>query len=235
MISITSRQNPKIKRYLKLFMKKYRDLEGLYIAYGNDFLIEAEKYGVVEDILSSNESDNPTLLLDKKIIKEFQKTETLIEPVIICRKSPIKTLLSNKVLAFDDIQDARNAGALLRSALAFGFNTVIFSKKSVDIYNEKTVRVSKAAMFGLNLIQTNLKEMLLNLKTQGYKVIGADSNSNNHSIEKFEKVVIVMGNEGNGLSDDIKNILDYSYSIDTKNVESLNVSVAGSIIMYEWR
>lgn len=235
MIKIDSRQNQKIKKYLKLFMKKYRDLESLYIAYGNDFLQDAIKYDLVVDILSSKESDNPTLLLDKKLMKEFQKTETEIEPIIICKKSPIKTLLSDKILAFDNIQDPRNAGALLRSALAFGFKTVIFSKNSVDPYNEKTTRVSKASIFGLNIIQTDLKEMIVNLKQQGYKIIGADSNSDNHIIKKEEKIVLVMGNEGNGLSNDIKELLDYSYSIDTNDVESLNVSVAGSIIMYEWR
>jgi RNA methyltransferase, TrmH family len=72
------------------------------------------------------------------------------------------------------------------------------------------------------------------LKSQGYQIICADAHQKGH-LHKTEKIALVLGNEGHGIRKEIKNVADGYVTIETRHVESLNVSVAGAILMYEWR
>ncbi len=231
-MTISSKQNSSFKQWVKLKNKKYRDAYHLFLVYGKHLIDQAKASDAVVDILTSN-PDKEGILLSIELMNELQQAETYFDQIAVCKKvnSP---KISDKVLILDDVQDPDNVGALIRSASAFGFLHVIVSLKSADFYNEKVIRASKGAIFDVYLERKPIEQALIDFKAQGYLVIYADA----HDVgtpKRNQKTVLILGNEGHGISDDIKLLCDGSVSIKTQNVESLNVSVAGGILMYEWR
>lgn len=213
-------------------MKKYRDQHGLFLVYGKHLVTQAKSKGVVLEILTSNEDEEGTLY-DKTLLDDLQQAETYFDLIAVCKKVENK-IESNRVLVLDDVQDPDNVGALIRSAAAFGFMHIILSLQSADLYNEKTIRASKGALFDVFVERKPLIETLKKFKEEGYQIIYADAHDEGKPSKK-EKTVLILGNEGHGISQEVKDLADGAIHIETKNVESLNVSVAGAILMYEWR
>lgn len=230
---IESRKNPKIKELFKLLQKKHRDKTGHFLVFGEHGIAEAKKQESVIEIYTTNNNKEGTLI-SKSIMKELTPLLTPSVRVAIARKTSPKTY-SDKVLIIDGMQDPGNLGTLIRSAVGFGFTTIISSLDTVDFYNEKTVSATQGNLFYANLIKTDLKTEIKRLKKDGYKIIATDVNkgSDIKSIKKTEKVGLILGNEGSGIKEDIKSLADFFVIIETNQIESLNVSVAGSIIMYE--
>lgn len=141
------------------------------------------------------------------------------------------------ILYLDNISDPGNAGTLIRSAAAFGFNLVVFSPDSVEPYNSKVVRSSAGSVFKIVPKVGAVKNLLQYIKNSGYSFIAADiSGDSPEAIVKrvdINKIVLVaIGSEGEGLSSDIKRNSTDRVCVGFENsVESLNASVAGSIIM----
>ena len=230
---ITSKQNASYKQWNKLKLKKYRDQEDMFLVYGSHLIEEAKKYGALVDIITDDESINNATHLSRELMDGLQQTETYINQIGLCKKTNLKQT-SNKVLILDDIQDPDNLGALLRSASAFDFMHVILSPRCADVYNEKTIRASKGAFFHLYIERKPLIPVIEELSMKGYQVIVADAHDQKNVSIK-DKLALVLGNEGHGVSEPVKNLADGYIKIETKHVESLNVSVAGAILMHEWR
>lgn len=229
---ITSKQNKTFKLYQSLKLKKYRDQHGLFLVYGKHLVEQAKAKGVVVEILTSNDNEEGTRY-DKTLMDDLQQAETYFDLIAVCKKK-VNIVESNRILVLDDVQDPDNVGALIRSAAAFGFMHIILSQKSADLYNEKTIRASKGALFDVYVERKPLMECLKGLKALGYQIIYADAHEKGKP-SKNDKTVLVLGNEGHGISQAVKDIADCAIHIETKHVESLNVSVAGAILMYEWR
>ena len=229
---ITSKQNKSFKLWKNLKIKKYRDASDMFLVYGKHLIEKAKQHDAIEEILSTNEHSIDTVLT-KELMDELQQAETYFDDIAVCKKRN-PTIKSNKILMLDDVQDPDNVGALIRSAAAFGFLHVIVSLKSADFYNEKTIRASKGSIFDVYLERRPLEAAIVELKHEGYQIVYADAHEKGDS-KQSGKVVLILGNEGHGISDEIKSLSDRSIHIPTRNVESLNVSVAGGILMYEWR
>lgn len=229
---ITSKQNAKFKYWMKLKTKKYRDQFGQFLVFGKHQIEKAEAAGVLEEIITSNPKNNGTLI-DVVLMKELQMAETYFDTCAVCRVE-MKEVQTSRVLILDDIQDPDNLGALLRSAAAFGFTKVFASHKSADFYNEKTIRAAKGSIFDISLSRGPILPVIKDLKAQGYAIIGADAHGNSSKFNP-NKVALILGNEGHGISPDIQAQCDQMITIETKRVESLNVSVAGGILMHQWR
>jgi RNA methyltransferase, TrmH family len=229
---ITSKQNNSFKLWKNLKVKKYRDIHDMFLVYGKHLIEKAKEKHAIVDVITSNDQLEG-ILIDQALMNELQQTETSFDQIAICKKvNPM--IQSNKILMLDDVQDPDNVGALIRSAAAFGFLHVIVSLKSADFYNEKVIRASKGAIFDVYLERRPLVEAIHQLKHHGYQIICADAH-NEKTSNKTSPIVLVLGNEGHGISQEIKELSDASIQIPTQNVESLNVSVAGGILMYEWR
>jgi len=229
---ITSKQNKTFKLYLSLKLKKYRDQHGLFLVYGDHLINIAKNKGVVIDMLTSN-PEKEGQLYDKVLMDELQQAETYFDQIAVCKKEQ-KPIISDRILVLDDVQDPDNVGALIRSADAFGFLHIILSPHCADLYNEKTIRASKGSIFDVYVERKPLVEPLKALKEQGFQILYADAHEKgNLTIQK--RKVLVLGNEGRGISESIKEIADGAINIQTERVESLNVSVAGAILMYGWR
>lgn len=230
---ISSLENSKVKYLAKLNSSKYRKIEKKFIVEGKHLVDEAKKYGLLEEAFSINEIDGYTQL-SIPVMNKICNTNTTVSEIGLCKMID-KCDLSNHILILDGVQDPGNMGALMRSACAFGFNTIILGNGCVDIYNDKVIRASQGAIFKLNYINANLVEFLPTLKdykTYGTNVINGIDLDN---INNIEKLAIVLGNEGNGISKEVFDIIDKNIYIPMQATESLNVSVAGGIIMYKLR
>ena len=230
---ISSLTNERIKEINKLKDKKYRNEVGLFVVEGLHLVEEAEKAGALVEVFTT-EDDIKGTKVSEAVMKKLASTTNVPKVLSLC-KIIKREELSDKVLLLDDISDPTNLGTILRSAKSFGFNTVIASLNSVDFYNDKVIRGSQGAIFKLNLISSNLDLKIDELKQKGYLVYGTNVREgidvSNAKIEN--KVALILGNETRGLDIKLANKCDKNIYIKLDDMESLNVSVAGSILMYE--
>ena len=145
-------------------------------------------------------------------------------------------MMKKRYLILDDLQDPGNIGTLIRSALAFGIDQVILSKNCVDLYNDKLLRAMQGANFHISCIYGDLTEIIEKLQANGVVVVGSalENGQDISLIEKTEKMAFIVGNEGNGMNQNILDKCDYIGYIPIQTIESLNVAIAGSILMYHF-
>lgn len=234
----TSKDNKKIKDIKKLQTKKYRDLTNQYIVEGEHLINEAYKCGYLDEIfIEEGKTFNinvPINYVSKEILKYLSNLET---PTIIgiCHKKQEQPI-GDKVVILEDIQDPGNLGTIIRSSVAFNIDTIILSKNSVDLYNDKVIRATQGMIFKINIITRDAIEIVKELKSKNYTIYGTkvDGGKELKTIEKNRLFAIIMGNEGKGISNEISNLCDtYLYIKMNNECESLNVGIATSIILYE--
>jgi len=156
----------------------------------------------------------------------------------LCKMDEEEEIKGERILMLDGIQDPGNLGTIIRSALAFNVDTIVLSPECVDLYNPKVIRSTQGMLFGINIIRKDLKTVIETLKREEIPIYGT-------RVEYGEDVVnlkrkdrirfgLIMGNEGQGVKREILEICDKYLFIDMNdNVESLNVAVATSILLYE--
>lgn len=225
-----SDNNQKIKLLTKLNMSKYRKEMKLFIVEGKHLVDEARKANLLEEAYSINEIDG-YIQISESAMKKICHTDTVVSEIGVCKLIE-KNQLSNKILILDAIQDPGNLGSLMRSAKAFGFDTIVLGDGCCDIYNDKAIRSSQGAIFKLNFINANLVDFIPTLKD--YIVYGTNVKKgiDVNECEKNKKIALVLGNEGNGISKEVDSVIKKNIYIPLENTESLNVTVAGSILMY---
>ena len=167
---ITSDTNSKIKLLLKLKQSKYRKSNGLFIVEGSHLVKEAKMKNRLVEAYSINEQEG-YITITEDLMKKVASTDTVVKEIGLCNIEENHEL-SNKILMLDAVQDPGNLGALLRSAKAFGFDTIVLGNGTVDLYNDKVIRASQGAIFKLNFIHVNLVEFINNLN--GYQIYGTD-------------------------------------------------------------
>lgn len=237
----SSTKNEFIKSIKKLQEKKYRDSTGAFLVEGEHLVTEAIKNNCVKYIITEEnyefETNIKQIKVTNNVLKYISSLDNPQSIMAVCKKVK-NNRLDNKILILDDIQDPGNLGTIIRSCIAFGFNTLVVSENTVDIYNSKVIRASQGMIFSINIIVADLETFVNDLKMQGYCIIGTDvlNGKSISNFKNFKKSAIIMGNEGRGLSKKIRNLCDeFIYIPISDNCESLNVGVAASIIMYELR
>lgn len=230
---ITSVENARIKELSKLNQAKYRKENKMFIVEGAHLVSEARAKGLLIEAFSTSDIEGYTLV-SESVMKKLCNTSSVVNQIGICKMIEANEL-SDKLLILDRVSDPGNMGALMRSAKAFGFNTIVLGEGCVDIYNDKVIRSSQGAIFKLNFINANLVEFIKGLKD--YSIYGTNviNGVELDSIEGSSKLGIVLGNEGQGISNEVFDVIEKNIYIPMKDTESLNVSVAGSIIMYSLR
>lgn len=233
-MNISSKDNKLFKYLLKVFeSKKIRDNDNVFIVEGYNLVEEAYKRNLIINIFSIKEEPlyKDSITISLELLKKLTNTVTP-EGIIALVKKDINNELSNKILFLDRIQDPGNIGTLIRSAVSFGFNSIIFDE-TCDPFNPKVIRASEGAIFKINILNYDINH----LKELGYKIYGTSMNGVSlESIDNCQtKIVIILGNEGNGVRKEYLNITNDNLTIPMINTESLNVGVAGSIIMYHFK
>ncbi len=240
-MKITSTNNTRIKEIMKLKKKKYRDQQKRYLVEGEHLVEEALKAGVVETILGldvSNYKEVESIEVTMEIIERLSSVETPQPIVAICKMNENNTLNKEgkRYLILDDLQDPGNIGTLVRTAVAFGYDQVILSQNSVDLYNDKFIRSSQGAIFYIHCIKQDLKEAICTLRENNVKVYGTSllNGKEVNQVPTSERIAIILGNEGNGVSKEVLSLTDQNIYIPIQNAESLNVAIAGGILMYHY-
>lgn len=244
--SVDNISNNKIKGIVKLHQKKYRDEEGLFIAEGLKAVEELIKAHIeIKEIYALKDFNTLSIKQPINIIKEAEMkkistTAGICEILAIAKKKNYEiTEISkrNKIILLDSISDPGNLGTIIRSAAAFGIEGIILFGDCVDIYSSKVVRSATGNLFKTPIIKIKtIGELNKHFKNHT-KVATSLAKENNISLEecsKLEKYIIMFGSEAKGLSKELTKIAEKNIKLEMKNnVESLNLSVSSSIIMYE--
>lgn len=234
---IESKDNKKIKYLNKLRKNKYIYEENKFIIEGKHLVEEAYNSGILLETYSTYDCNYGVIntIVSDNVMSAISYLPSKPDVIGVCKLIEENNNFGNRIIILDNVQDPGNVGTIIRSAKAFNFDTVVLSLDSVNKYNEKLIRASQGMFFKTNIVTKDLKYFIPYIKNEGYNVYGTDVvngvkvNSINDS-----KIAVVMGNEGTGITLDIKKLLDKNIYIDINSkCESLNVSVAASIIMYE--
>ena len=235
----SSIDNNKIKELKKLQTKKYRDKKNAFLVEGTHLVLEAYKTGYLKELfLEENELlplDVMTSYMTNNVKNYLSVLDSPTNIIGVCSKKE-GTIKGNRIVYLDCIQDPGNLGTIIRSSVAFNIDTLVLSKDTVDLYNSKVIRASQGLIFHLNIVISDINEFGPSLKDEGYKIYGTrvTHGKDLKTIEKSDKFVIIMGNEGNGISEVSSELCDEFIYIDMNSTcESLNVGVATSIILYE--
>ncbi|OFI06143.1 putative TrmH family tRNA/rRNA methyltransferase [Clostridium acetireducens DSM 10703] len=253
MNKITSKENAIIKETKKLRdNKKYRMKNKQFIIEGFRFVEEALKSNFhVSTIFISdsayekekihsflNIKNNVKLYVVKDfILKYICSTDNPqgIAAIVDYNNIKIKNEKGFYILV-DKIQDPGNMGTIIRTAHASGALGVIYTKGTVDVYNEKTLRSTMGSIFYVPIIEDEDLSITKSLKNQGFKLIGSslESEKNFYNLSLKDKIIISVGNEGNGLSKEVYDLCDILCKIPMPgNAESLNAAIASAIMMFE--
>ena len=236
---ITSLTNSRIKEICKLKEKKYRNMTNTFLIEGINLVTEAGKRNLLKEIFVLEEKtiniDIPTTYVTKEVMKKISSTDSIPNVVGVSLKKE-ELLLGDRLLLLDNLQDPGNLGTIIRSSKAFNIDTIVISPTTVDMYNPKVLRATEGMIFHINIIVRDLPSLITELKKDNYKIYGTkvDGGINVKDISLKRKYALVIGNEGNGVSEEVNNLCDeYLYIKMNKEVESLNAGVATSILLYE--
>ncbi len=249
LINISSTSNKIIKEVKQLKNKSKRTESALYIAEGENVVKEAvscvpqqiesifvtEKY---KDIV--NPSDFDVYLIPDYIMEGISDTKSPQGVLAIMRILKKEVDFSHTTLAIylDNVSDPGNVGTIIRTADAAGIDTVILSPECADVYSPKIVRATMGSCFHINIIkEEQYLQHLTSLAENGFSLVAGSLQAEKSHFEEdlTQKTVICLGNEAHGLSNELmrfENICPVKIPILGK-AESLNVSIAGAILMYE--
>lgn len=251
---IMSINNPQVKKWRKLQIRKERTKTNSYLIEGFHMIEEAMKYQkslvnkimVREDLIKTNElkeilkdiPNDQVVVVTKEIADGISTTETnqgLFAEMAITKPSfPIEIV--KPFLLLDAVQDPGNAGTMIRTADAAGFQGVVLGKGTVDLYNDKTLRATQGSHFHLEIYQGDLVDYIAELKKRNHLILGTALNK---EAKSYKDIIVqppfglIVGNEGAGVSPEVLQLVDQHVYIPMKGkAESLNVAIASSILMF---
>jgi TrmH family RNA methyltransferase len=232
---IESLANSKVKYATKLKLKKYRTETNQFLVEGEHLVEEAIKSTLVDYVFTTEDRLFNDVTTYKVSVEVFSKLSELEETkgFIAVASKLLAEDLSDRILILDAIQDPGNLGTLIRSAAAFGFKAII-SENSVDYYNEKVIRASQGAIFYTALLEEDLTAFIKDHSEYTYYGTNVLTGVNLKEVDfKQDKLAIILGNEGNGVREEIQRLVNTNINIPMLETESLNVGIAGGILMYE--
>ena len=183
--------------------------------------------------------DRGGLAVTGQVIAALTDTSTPQGVVAVAEERAIETeaIDGDLVVVLADVRDPGNAGTLIRSAVAAGSSGVVFAKGSVDPFNPKTVRATAGLLFRVPLVhEVALEDVLGLLKARGFFVVGADAAADvaPEDVDLTQSIALVLGNESWGIEAGARALLDEVVGIPMPGpAESLNVGIAGSILLFE--
>ena len=250
---ITSTSNPQVKRLLQLQKKsKARNEEKVFLVEGLRMFSEVPKERVEKVYISES------LYNRKKLVQDLRDFDVeILSDSVFSRVSDTKTpqgilcivrqktydlekifkIKNPHFIILDNLQDPGNLGTIVRTAEGAGVDAVFLSKESVDIYNPKTIRSTMGSIYRMPVIYVeDLLKLLKTLKNQGILSYAAHlEGKRSYDLENYQTgTAILIGNEGNGLREEVANAADIRVKIPMQGqVESLNAAVAATVFMFE--
>jgi RNA methyltransferase, TrmH family len=242
-----------------LVYRKYRQRHGQFIVEGERAVLSALAAGAdLAEIIVSDTFD------DARVVEALAETATMplitVAPDVFARLSDVQTsqgvlavaslndvsadaaVEKPRILAFDGLQDPGNVGTIIRTAAWFGVDVIVAGKGTADVFSPKCVRATMGAIFDVAVhLSDDLSGFLDQAKEAQFELVAADMSG--VSLEEWtpaDRTVLVVGNEGAGISEDVASRVDRRITIQrpanarSSGVESLNVAIASSIILNRW-
>lgn len=256
MLRITSKENDFIKHIKKLKDKKYRDINNEFVIEGIKLVAEAiqenakikqivlcddcEKSDIIPRELMYDIAKFECVYVNEGLFKYLSEVQNPQGILAIIKKNNEETQIDYNqevMVALDDVQDPGNLGTILRTVDSVNLKQILVSKGTADCYNPKVVRSTMGAIFRIKIIECNdLLKTLKEIKKHKFKVMVSSLQTENSIYDvNYDKKIIVIGNESNGVKDEIQKLADEKVKIPMLGkTESLNASVATGIILYEY-
>lgn len=253
---ITSKDNDFIKHIKKLKDKKYRDISNEYVIEGVKLVAEAiQENAKIKHIVLCDDCERSDFISKDlmyeiakydcvyvtdnlfKYLSEVQNPQGILAVIEKNNENNEIDYSQDIIVVLDDLQDPGNLGTILRTVDSIGLTQILVSKGTADCYNPKVVRSTMGAIFRIKLIECeDLVKTLKEIKRHKFKVIVSSLQTDNSIYDaNYSKKVLVIGNEANGVKEDIQNLADEKVKIPMLGkTESLNASVATGIILYEY-
>ena len=252
MHQITSTNNQQVIDWKKLLTRREREKKNSYLVEGFHLVEEAlmvktediAQVMVREDIVEDPEfldlPIDPDFLtvVSEEIAEDISDTETNqgIFAEINMHKTTYPEEITGSFLLLDGVQDPGNVGTMIRTAAAAGYQGVFLGRGTVDLYNPKTLRSAQGSHFHLEVYEGTLREFILEFKKNNFPVLGTALNMEAQSYKEVEMdtpFALMVGNEGSGIRDEFLGFIDTNLYIPMKgSIESLNVAIAASILMF---
>lgn len=242
MEQITSAQNSKIKNANKLKKKRDRDKTGQALIEGIHLIEEAYQSGITINQLFVIEPDRTddalidyaqeTFEINMKVAESLSGTMTPQGFFAVIEKPEYDVTQAKQVLLIDRIQDPGNLGTLIRTADAAGLDLIVMEKGTADPYQDKVLRASQGSVFHIPVVTRDLKTFMLDFNGPVYGTALVNAKPY-RDIESQDTFALLLGNEGEGVSKDLLNETSQNLTIPIYGkAESLNVAIAGSILLY---
>lgn len=231
---ITSKSNPRVKYAFELKAKKNQKEYHEFIGESFKSLEMAIKAHLVKEVFTYKELDIDEsitqYIVNEEIMKKLSSSVNPEGVVFIASMPSINKKDFQKILYLDEINDPGNLGTMVRTALAFNFDAVIYSSGSVSIYNDKALASAKGANYIIPVFEDDLSKY-----KDKYTIIVSTLSNDSVSLETCpvkNKFVLVMGNEAHGVTEKTLALADIKVKIPIHNIDSLNVSVCSGILMH---
>ncbi|MGH2826952.1 MAG: TrmH family RNA methyltransferase [Actinomycetota bacterium] len=239
-------RNPRVLAARKLLRRSERARAGAFLVEGPIAVREVVAASAVRDLFVDENAPfageflgQGGLAVTRQVVSALADTSTPQGVVAVAEARAIEAgaIGGDLVVVLADVRDPGNAGTLLRSAVAAGSSGVVFAKGSVDPFNPKTVRATAGLLFRVPVAhEVALEEALSLLTERGFLVVGADAGSGvaPEDVDLTRPVAFVLGNESWGIGARARPLLNEVIGIPMPgSAESLNVGIAGSILMFE--
>ena len=230
-----------LKLVRSLELKKNRKKEGLFVAEGPKVVGDLLRAGFQARMLfSTTAREGATPITDDEVprlsfLQHPQEVLAVFEIPVTSQCSPLNAQLS---LALDGIQDPGNLGTIIRIADWFGITTIYCSEDTADCYNPKVVQATMGSLAHVSIVYCNLVELIQHADIPVYGTLLDGQNI--YKQELSSNGIIVMGNEGNGISQEVRSLITHkllipNYNPSNETAESLNVAIATAITCAEFR
>lgn len=237
-------QNEQVKTWRKLHAKKYRNEQQRFLIEGFHLLEEADKSGweIETIIMQSNVTPHASWkkhhmeVVSDEVFASIAQTETPQGVISVVKMKQVAKRNHGPILLLDAVQDPGNVGTIIRTADAMGAAYVIVGKGTVDLFNDKVIRATQGSLFHLHIVQQDLQTAITTLQLEGITVWAS---SLQEAIPLPNAIfsgkdALIVGNEGAGIDESLLQLSDYAVQIPISgDAESLNVSVATGILLYE--
>ena len=231
--AITSKENPRVKFAYSLKDNKNHKEAKMFLTETFKSLEMALRANAVVEVFATDyvelPENIPLNIVSEDVLKKISSNVNPEGVVFIAKMDESEVKDAHKVLYLDEITDPGNLGTLIRTALAFSYDLVVLSDKSVSQYNEKVVNSSKGAIFSIPVRKGKLSDY-----KESHQIIVSTLSNKSVSLDEVkakEDFVLVLGNESRGVSSSTVRLSDVEVKIPIANIDSLNVAVAGGILM----
>ena len=239
---ITSKDNTRIKNLRKLHKKKERGKTGMFLIDGEHLVEEAIKFNqeihyiIAEEhyTFSFDVTGYELIYVSEPVLKTLSQLETPQGVMAAVTYLPPE-VSGDKVLVLDDVQNPGNLGSLIRTADAFGFDRVVMSPETVDPFSDKVLRSAQGSTFHIKLEVTDIHPFIESFTGLS---IGTSLRDAEYleDIPQKDEMLVVLGNEGRGVSDAALEYVDRTVKINMPgHSQSLNVAIAGGILMHHFK